>query len=97
MRVIARRTLVTYWESHAETKQPLLAWYEEARNAAWQSWTDIKAMYSSASALNNGRVCFDIKGGNYRLVVHIRYRLQIVFIRFVGIQAKYDKIDANTV
>ena len=54
-------------------------------------------MYSSASALNNGRVCFDIKGGNYRLVVHIRYRLQIVFIRFVGIQAKYDKIDANTV
>ena len=54
-------------------------------------------MYSNASALNDGRVCFDIKGGNYRLIVHVHYRSQIVFIRFVGTHAEYDKIDANTV
>ncbi|MBT7569212.1 MAG: type II toxin-antitoxin system HigB family toxin [Rhodospirillaceae bacterium] len=97
MLVIAKRTLVAYWGAHAETKQPLLSWYDEARNATWHSWTDIKAMYSNASALNDGRVCFDIKGGNYRLIVHVHYRSQIVFIRFVGTHAEYDKIDGNTV
>jgi mRNA interferase HigB len=97
MRVIAKRTLQAFWESHAETKQPLLSWYDEARHADWRSWTDIKVLYASASSLRNGRVCFNIKGGNYRLVVHIHYRSKIVYIRFVGTHADYNKIDANTV
>ena len=97
MRVIAKRTLKEFWDIHADAKQPLLAWFDEARMADWRSWTDVKAMYASASSLKGGRVCFNIKGGNYRLIVHIHYRSKIVFIRFVGTYSDYDQIDANTI
>jgi hypothetical protein len=44
------------------------------------------------------RGCEDnIKGNDYRLVVAVHYRLQIVFIKWLGSHAEYDKIDVKTV
>ena len=43
------------------------------------------------------RVVFNMKGNTYRLIVKIHYNTGIVFIRFVGTHAEYDKIDATTV
>ena len=34
---------------------------------------------------------------DYRLVVAINYRLQIVFIKWIGTHENYDKIDVKTV
>jgi mRNA interferase HigB len=42
-------------------------------------------------------VVFNIKGNDYRLVVAINYRHQIVFIKWIGTHGDYDKIDVNTV
>lgn len=38
-----------------------------------------------------------IKGNDYRLVVAINYRHQIVFIKWLGTHAEYDKIDVKPV
>ena len=97
MRVIAVSTLRAFWEKHPDAEQPLLAWYEEVLAANWQSPADIKALYRSASILKNRRVVFNIKGNDYRLVVAIAYRLQAVYVKFVGTHAEYDAIDAQTV
>ena len=40
---------------------------------------------------------FNIKGNAYRLVVHIRYDLGRVCIRFAGAHAECDGIDARTI
>ena len=97
MRVIAVSTLRTFWERHADAEQPLKAWYAEACKAAWSKPADLKAHYRSASILKNRRVVFNIKGNEYRLVVAIAYKLQIVYVKFVGTHREYDAVDAETV
>lgn len=97
MRVIAVSSLRAFWERHPDAEQPLKAWYEEASSTAWTQPADIKAQYRSASVLKNRRVVFNIKGHDYRLIVAIAYRLQIVYVKFVGTHEEYDAVDAETV
>lgn len=97
MRVIAVSTLRDFWKKHPDAEQPLKAWYEEAVNAEWSQPADIKVQYRSASVLKNRRVVFNIKGNDYRLIVAIAYRLQVVYVKFVGTHKEYDAIDAETV
>ncbi len=97
MRVIAVRVLRDFWHRHPAAEQPLRAWYDEACRADWRRPADIKAQYRSASILKNRRVVFNIKGNDFRLVVAIAFRLQVVYVKFVGTHAQYDAIDAETV
>lgn len=97
MRVLARKTLKDFWEKHADAEQPLKAWFHEARTARWKSFIDIKARYRSADVLPGNRIVFNLKGNTYRLIVRIHYNTGIVFIRFIGTHADYDRIDATTV
>lgn len=97
MQVIAVSTLRAFWERHPDAEQPLKAWYEEATLASWTQPADIKAQYRSASVLKNRRMVFNIKGNDYRLIVAIAYKLQIVYVKFIGTHEEYDAIDAETV
>ena len=97
MRVIAVSTLRAFWERHPDVEQPLKAWYEEATNATWAQPADIKARYRSASVLKTRRVVFNVKGNDYRLIVAIAYKLQIVYVKFVGTHQEYDAVDAQTI
>jgi mRNA interferase HigB len=51
----------------------------------------------NASFVAHNRVVFNIKGNNYRLVAAINYAAGIVYIRFAGTHAQYDRIDAATI
>lgn len=85
MNVISKKTLVEFYESHAQAKAPLEAWHAEARKANWQKPDDIKKGYVSASFLKDNRVVFNIKGNDYRLIVHIDYgssKLHTIVILF---------------
>ena len=94
MRVIAKRTLRDFWTKHPDCEQQLKSWYQEAESAAWKGPNDIKRDYPSASVLENNRVIFNIKGNHYRLIVRINYAYGMLWIRFIGTHAQYDKIDA---
>ena len=97
MRVIAVRTLKTFWDRHPDEEGPLRAWFTEARRASWRGPQEIKNAYRTASMLRNNRVVFNIKGNSYRLIVAIKYEFQIVYIRFVGTHAAYDRINAEEI
>lgn len=97
MRIISKKILREFWENHSDSKQQLLSWYRETNDAIWTNPNHIKLIYPSASFLANNRVIFNIKGNTYRLIVKVSYAQQIVWIRFIGTHAQYDKIDANKI
>ncbi|MBT8268311.1 MAG: type II toxin-antitoxin system HigB family toxin [Bacteroidia bacterium] len=97
MGVIAKRTLKNFWTVHRDCEQPLKSWYREALRARWANVNELKKDYPSASILKNKRICFNIKGNNYRLIVKINFDYQIIWVRFIGTHSEYDKIDANNI
>jgi mRNA interferase HigB len=99
MRIVAKSTLKRFWEQseYADAKGPLASWHEEALRSTWVSPQAVKAQYRNASICGNNRVVFNIGGNKYRLVVEIQYRAGIVWVKFVGTHAQYDKIDVESV
>ena len=97
MRIIALSKLRVFWNKHPQAEIPLRAWHADASRADWKSPADIKEAYRSASFLPNKRVVFNIKGNDYRLIVTVHYNRGMMFIRFVGTHAEYDRIDASTI
>ena len=95
MRIIAIKTLKSYWEESPQAKQALLAWYEEAEIAEWNNPNELKMQYGNASVVTDKRVVFNIHGNSYRLVVDIEYRLKIVFVVWFGSHAQYDNVDVK--
>jgi len=97
MRIITVKKLAGFWSQHSDAKAALGAWYAEARHAQWKVPQDILDHYGGADILPDNRVIFNIKGNQYRLVVKIHYNTGVVYIRFIGTHAEYDKIDAETI
>lgn len=97
MRVIAKKILREFWTIHKDCEQQLKSWYKEVDKGDWQNLNQLKNDYPNASILSESRICFNIKGNNYRLIVKINFDYQMVWIRFIGTHADYDKIDANKV
>jgi mRNA interferase HigB len=73
------------------------SWLGIATRTEWRNPQDVKAAYPKVSILKAGRVVFNIKGNDFRLVARIKYQAGIVVIRFFGTHGEYDKIDAETV
>ncbi len=103
MRVIARKTLRRFIDrlkgnkDYKAVKSALDAWFHEALRARWHSPADVRRNYANASIVGPDRVVFNIKGNDYRLVVAVNYRHQIVFVKWMGTHRDYDEIDVRTV
>jgi mRNA interferase HigB len=97
MRIVALKTLREFWARHPDAEQPLRAWHDEVNRAQWRAPADIKQQFRSASILKGRRVVFNIKGNEYRLVAALAYNTGVVFVKFIGTHAEYDRIDAETV
>lgn len=100
MRIIAKRTLRQFWEAHPRNraaKTPLEDWYTQVRAADWAMPADVRAQFGDASILHSNRIVFNIGGNKYRLVVRINYPYRVVYVRFVGTHAEYDRIDCATI
>ena len=100
MRVIALSTLRAFWTSRAaysDAREPTLAWYRHVLRADWRTPAEVKQEFGSASILRGGRVVFNVAGNKYRIVVWINYPYRVVYIRFIGTHAQYDRINAQTI
>lgn len=92
MRIIAKSTLIAYYEKNPQAKIALEDWYKKTSRVQWTCFDDIRKTFNTVSIVGNQHYVFNIKGNDYRLVVVIQFTPQRVYIRFVGTHAEYDKI-----
>ncbi|MCC7017013.1 MAG: type II toxin-antitoxin system HigB family toxin [Rhodospirillales bacterium] len=102
--IVVRRDIVERYleraaggEGLAAVKKAYQAWLAIASAAAWRTPIEVKRSHPKASVLKGGRVVFNLKGNDYRLVAQINCRAGTLEIRFFGRHADYDKIDAGTI
>lgn len=92
MRIIARSTLVAYYQKEPRSRVALEMWYQRTREAQWNNFADVKNTFGSVDNVGNQHYVFNIHGNDFRLVVVIKFTPHTVYIRFVGNHSEYDKI-----
>lgn len=97
MRIIKKKTIQAQFARYPDVEGPLKAWVADVEAADWSGPQDVKDRYPGASILEDNRFVFDIKGNQYRLIVYVFFPAKLVYIKFFGTHADYDKVDAATV
>jgi mRNA interferase HigB len=69
---------------------PISEWHKVASQAAWRNINEVTATYRHADFVDPYTV-FNIRGGNYRLIVKIEYRWQMIFVKHLLTHAEYTK------
>lgn len=96
MRVIAKRTIRQFWETHPLYENALKNWYKIVSNSGWKKFSELKGTFSTTDYVGNDRYVFDVKGNDIRVVGKIDFDYQLVFIRFIGTHTEYDRMNKRT-
>lgn len=90
MRIISRKALRVYWERHPSAEEVLSDWYNKVRKLEPSSFVELRETFASADRVGDC-VVFDVGGNKYRVIAHVDYDIQILWIRFVLSHAEYDR------
>ena len=89
--------LYILWEQHPDAEDWLRAWYTQVERDDWDAPAKVRERYPRASIVGRDRVVFRFGGNNYRLIVRVFYPGRVVYIRFIGTHAQYDRINVEEV
>jgi mRNA interferase HigB len=95
--IISRRPLIRFIRAHPDAAAAVDTWWATASKADWRSNADVQATFPRADGVGEGRIRFDLAGGEYRLIVAFVFARKVAFVKFIGSHAEYDKVDAATV
>ncbi|MGD1276634.1 MAG: type II toxin-antitoxin system HigB family toxin [Tepidisphaeraceae bacterium] len=95
MRLIKRATLKDYARKHPAAESSLFGWAQMTEAADWHSIEDVRRVFphadSAVVASGNTVTIFNIAGNRFRLVVSIKYRWGVVYVRDFLTHAEYSK------
>ena len=97
MKVFNTPQIEKAYKKHTDAIGPLQNWYQEVKEADWDTPAKLKERYPNASIIRGDLVVFNIKGNRYRLVARINFRRQLVFVKFFGTHKEYDRINVEEV
>lgn len=97
MRILSRRVLRDFWVRHSDAEEPLKTWFKRVRSEDWSTPAILQELWPRASIVGRDRAVFRIKGNHYRLVVKVSYPERVVYIRFLGTHAEYNRINVEEV
>jgi mRNA interferase HigB len=95
VRIIAWKMLRDFAEAgHPMALGPLRDWHNKVEAATWNNFGDVKADYPSADLIGD-RLVFNIHGNRYRLICAVNFKNLILFTKWVGTHAEYDRLDVR--
>jgi mRNA interferase HigB len=103
MIVIRRDIAESYFARHVGARgtraveRAYESWLAIATAAQWRTPVEVRRSHPKASILKRGRVVFNIKANDCRLVAQLNYAAGTLEIRFFGTHGEYDHIDAETI
>ena len=96
MRIISYRAIRAFKQRHPQASTALDRWYETVAEADWSSLRDVRIFDNSVDYVSDNRYVFNITR-NFRLVAMVFFGPKLVYIRFIGTHADYDRTDVTTV
>lgn len=97
MGIFGLQTLKEYADANPDSKVAWQEWTALVKKSNRTCFADVQKTFNSVDNIGDQHYVFNIKGDNYRLVVVIKFTIQIVYIRFIGTHKKYDKIDCSKI
>lgn len=97
MRIVAKKTIVSFYTWHADAKVALEDWYEKVESAEWENFAQLRMSFASADHVGNKRIVFNIRGNEYRLVAIVLFKVKMVYVRFIGTHQDYDKLSEEQI
>jgi len=88
VRIIGKAAITKFSAAHEDAKEALLHWYHVSKRAGWRNIAETRQDFSHADAAGKFTV-FNIGGNKYRLITIIKYRWQIVYIRYILTHKEY--------
>lgn len=90
MRIISHRALRLFAADHPRADPPLNAWRRIVEQNRFENWASLKATFNTVDKVGNLTV-FNISGNKYRVIAHIKFETQTMYIRAVLTHREYDK------
>jgi mRNA interferase HigB len=90
VRVISPKRIKEASAEHSEWSASLKTWLRIAKTAKWKNSAELKQSWSNFEKVG---ICyvFDIMHNRCRLIAHIDFRFQLVFVRSILSHAEYGK------
>ena len=96
MKLISNKSLREFAGIHPESDEPLRAFRQKVEKGSFGNFAALRSAFAGVDRVGE-RYVFNIGGNKYRMVVEMQYRAGIVWIKFIGTHAQYDKIDVENV
>lgn len=91
MRVVGVKRLKEFCARHTDVKSHVDIWLAIIGKQQWRTPQDIFNRFTDASFLSDNRVVFNLKGNDYRLLVQVAYKKQVMRVIKIGTHAEYSK------
>jgi len=90
MRIVGRDKLDAFCSRHADARPWIEAWQHETASVSWATPRVIRRFYATASVLHGNVVIFNVRGNNYRMEVHVAFKVGVVTVLWIGTHGEYD-------
>ena len=97
MRIITKRALNESIKKYADARISLAIWEERLKKKNFKNHDELKEIFPHADFIPNPNfkhlTVFNIKNNDYRLCVDMCFNANLVFVKWFGTHANYDRIN----